>query len=98
MSNNLGAFKIILSNTIKKCSHENVKKNPSKIMSKDPNLICFAGLLMVFLSGYLIEVTQSWTTVFSLITLVNSGGLAVYLLFGDARRLDLEYYSPLTVV
>lgn len=53
---------------------------------------------MVFLSGYLIEVTLSWTTVFSLIMLVNSGGLVIYLLFGDARRLDLEDYSPLPVV
>lgn len=60
--------------------------------------ICLAGLLMVFLSGYLIEVTLSWTAVYSLLVLVNTLGLSVYLLFGDARRLDLESYSPVLVV
>ncbi|XP_075898035.1 voltage-gated purine nucleotide uniporter SLC17A9-like [Nelusetta ayraudi] len=58
----------------------------------------FTGLLMVFLSGYLIEVTLSWTAVYSLLVLVNTLGLSVYLLFGDARRLDLESYSPVLVV
>lgn len=53
---------------------------------------------MVFLSGYLIEVTMSWTAVYSLLILVNSLGLAVYLLFGDARRIDLDSYSPVLVV
>ncbi|XP_070696252.1 voltage-gated purine nucleotide uniporter SLC17A9-like [Pempheris klunzingeri] len=50
----------------------------------------FAGLVLVSLSGYLIEVTLSWTPVFSLITLVNTTGLGVFLIFGDARRVDLE--------
>lgn len=62
------------------------------------NCVCLAGLLMVFLSGYLIEVTLSWTAVYSLLVLVNTLGLCVYLLFGDARRLDLESYSPVLVV
>ncbi|XP_074499563.1 voltage-gated purine nucleotide uniporter SLC17A9-like [Sebastes fasciatus] len=53
----------------------------------------FMGLVMVSVSGYLIEVTQSWTTVFSLITLVNTTGLCVFLIFGDARRVDLEDYK-----
>lgn len=53
----------------------------------------FMGLVMVSLSGYLIEVTQSWTIVFSLITLVNATGLGVFLIFGDARRVDLEDYK-----
>lgn len=53
---------------------------------------------MVFLSGYLIEVTLSWTAVYSLLVLVNTVGLGTYLVFGDARRLDLESYSPVLVV
>lgn len=60
--------------------------------------LCPAGLLMVFLSGYLIEVTQSWASVYTLLVLVNSLGLTVYLLFGDARRIVLDSYSPVLVV
>uniref|UniRef100_UPI0037E7599C voltage-gated purine nucleotide uniporter SLC17A9-like n=1 Tax=Semicossyphus pulcher TaxID=241346 RepID=UPI0037E7599C len=57
----------------------------------------FMGLLMVSMSGYLIEVTLSWAWVFSLITLVNATGLGIFLVFGDARRVDLEVYSQVTV-
>ncbi|KAK2897308.1 hypothetical protein Q8A73_013688 [Channa argus] len=46
----------------------------------------FMGLVLVSLSGYLIEVTLSWATVFSIITLVNVTGLGIFLIFGDARR------------
>lgn len=53
---------------------------------------------MVSVSGYLIEVTLSWATVFSLITLVNATGLGIYLFFGDARRVDLEDYSQVIVL
>lgn len=67
-------------------------------MSETLNCIRLAGLLMVFLSGYLIEVTLSWAAVYSLLVLVNTMGLSVYLLFGDARRLDLEPCSPVLVV
>lgn len=48
------------------------------------------GLVLVSFSGYLIEVTLSWTTVFSLITLVNATGLGIFLIFGDAQRVDLR--------
>ncbi|XP_034552255.1 solute carrier family 17 member 9-like [Notolabrus celidotus] len=58
----------------------------------------FGGLLMVSVSGYLIEVTHSWAWVFSLITLVNATGLGFFLIFGDARRLDLEGYSRVAVI
>ncbi|MEQ2308050.1 hypothetical protein AMECASPLE_024271 [Ameca splendens] len=47
------------------------------------------GLVLVSFSGYLIEVTMSWATVFSLITLVNVTGLGIFLIFGDAQRVDL---------
>lgn len=60
--------------------------------------MCCAGLLMVSLSGYLIEVTLSWTTVFSLITLVNTTGLGVFLVFGDAHRVNLEGYRQVLVI
>ncbi|XP_068601698.1 voltage-gated purine nucleotide uniporter SLC17A9-like [Brachionichthys hirsutus] len=53
----------------------------------------FMGLVMVSLSGYLIEVTLSWSAVFSLIALVNSTGLGIFLIFGDAQRIDLEGHS-----
>ncbi|XP_003439157.1 solute carrier family 17 member 9-like isoform X1 [Oreochromis niloticus] len=53
----------------------------------------FMGVVLVSLSGYLIEVTQSWSVVFALITLVNATGLGVFLIFGGARRVDLVEYS-----
>uniref|UniRef100_A0A3Q3BZ92 Solute carrier family 17 member 9a n=1 Tax=Haplochromis burtoni TaxID=8153 RepID=A0A3Q3BZ92_HAPBU len=53
----------------------------------------FLGVVLVSLSGYLIEVTQSWSVVFALITLVNATGLGVFLIFGGARRVDLVEYS-----
>uniref|UniRef100_A0A4W6EE90 Solute carrier family 17 member 9 n=1 Tax=Lates calcarifer TaxID=8187 RepID=A0A4W6EE90_LATCA len=61
-------------------------------------LMCCTGVVLVSLSGYLIEVTLSWATVFSLITLVNATGLAVFLIFGDAQRVDLENYSQVIVI
>ncbi|KAK7877907.1 hypothetical protein WMY93_031436 [Mugilogobius chulae] len=57
-----------------------------------------SGVVTVSLSGYLIEVTQTWATVFSLVALINSTGLGVYLFFGDAQRLDQHGYSPVTVI
>ncbi|TNN73285.1 Solute carrier family 17 member 9 [Liparis tanakae] len=51
------------------------------------------GLVLVSVSGYLIEVTTSWTSVFSLITLVNAAGLGIFIIFGDARRVDLGDYK-----
>ncbi|XP_008276198.1 solute carrier family 17 member 9-like [Stegastes partitus] len=56
------------------------------------------GLVLVSVSGYVIEVTLSWTTVFSLITLVNVTGLGVFITFGDARRVDLKEDSQVIVL
>eukprot|EP00066_Takifugu_rubripes_P002005 XP_003963609.1 PREDICTED: solute carrier family 17 member 9-like [Takifugu rubripes] len=56
------------------------------------------GVLFVSLSGYLIEVTQTWGNVFAVITLINTMGLGIFLIFGDARRVDLEGDSPVQVV
>ncbi|XP_072537038.1 voltage-gated purine nucleotide uniporter SLC17A9 [Salminus brasiliensis] len=48
----------------------------------------FTGLLLVYTSGYLIEVTGSWAIVFTLLSLVNIAGIAAFLAFGEAKRLD----------
>lgn len=53
--------------------------------------------MVVSASGYLIEVTQSWVIVFSLIVLINVTGLGVFLIFGDARRVDLDGYRKTDV-
>lgn len=50
------------------------------------------------LSGYLIEVTQTWSNVFAVITLINTTGLGVFLIFGDAQRIDLEDSSRVQVI
>ncbi|KPP63299.1 solute carrier family 17 member 9-like, partial [Scleropages formosus] len=50
----------------------------------------FTGVLMVYFSGYLIEATGSWASVFALISLVNLLGLGTFLTFAEARRVDIE--------
>lgn len=57
-----------------------------------------SGVVAVSMSGYLIEVTQTWATVFSLLALVNAIGLGVYMFFGDAQRVDQDKYSPITII
>lgn len=49
-----------------------------------------AGVLMVYFSGYLIETTGSWASVFALITTVNLLGLCTFLAFAEARRVDID--------
>ena len=48
------------------------------------------GVLMVYFSGYLIESTGSWASVFFLITVVNLFGLFTFLAFAEARRVDID--------
>ncbi|CDQ94859.1 unnamed protein product [Oncorhynchus mykiss] len=50
----------------------------------------FSGVLMVYFSGYLIEATGSWASVFTLITVVNLVGLVTFLAFAEARRVDMD--------
>lgn len=57
-----------------------------------------SGVVSVSLTGYLIEMTQTWATVFSLVALINTTGLGIYMVFGDAQRLDQHCYSPVTVI
>lgn len=59
--------------------------------SDDPPLCWCAGVLLVYFSGYLIETTGSWATVFALITSVNLLGLCTFLAFAEARRFDVEF-------
>ncbi|KAM3617655.1 uncharacterized protein V6R79_009324 [Siganus canaliculatus] len=54
------------------------------------------GLVLVSVSGYLIEVTLSWASVFSLVILVNATGLGIFLIFGDAARVDLPNCNQVT--
>ncbi|XP_066558477.1 voltage-gated purine nucleotide uniporter SLC17A9 [Amia ocellicauda] len=54
----------------------------------------FSGVIMVYFSGYLIETTNSWASVFALISVVNLFGLATFLLFAEARRVDIETSKP----
>lgn len=49
-----------------------------------------AGVLMVYFSGYLIEATGSWATMFALITAVNLLGLCTFMAFAEARRVDID--------
>lgn len=53
-----------------------------------------AGVLMVYFSGYLIETTGSWGSVFALITTVNLLGLCTFLAFAEARRVDIDAVKP----
>lgn len=55
-------------------------------------LLCVSllGVIMVYFSGYLIEATGSWASVFGLITVVNLLGLATFLSFAEARRVDID--------
>ncbi|XP_067269965.1 voltage-gated purine nucleotide uniporter SLC17A9 [Pseudorasbora parva] len=48
----------------------------------------FAGLLMVYMSGYIIEITGSWETVFSVLALVNIIGVFIFIVLGEAKRVD----------
>lgn len=48
------------------------------------------GVIMVYFSGYLIEATGSWASVFALITVVNLLGLGMFLAYAEARRVDIE--------
>lgn len=53
-------------------------------------LLSSAGVLMVYFSGYLIEATGSWATMFAFITTVNLLGLCTFMAFAEARRVDID--------
>uniref|UniRef100_A0A8C9L9E1 Solute carrier family 17 member 9 n=1 Tax=Pavo cristatus TaxID=9049 RepID=A0A8C9L9E1_PAVCR len=48
------------------------------------------GVVCVYLAGYLMETTGSWISVFNLVAAVNSVGLCVFLMFGEAQRVDTD--------
>lgn len=43
------------------------------------------GFLGVYLAGHILELTQSWNTVFNLLVMINLAGLFVFSLFGSAE-------------
>lgn len=53
---------------------------------------------MVYITGYLIEVSGSWVTVFTLLSLVNFVGIAVFVAFGAAKRVDQIEESQATEI
>uniref|UniRef100_A0A669DBG1 Solute carrier family 17 member 9b n=1 Tax=Oreochromis niloticus TaxID=8128 RepID=A0A669DBG1_ORENI len=76
-------------------SHSGVSVNvqdlaPSCAGALFATLCSCAGVLMVYFSGYLIEATGSWASVFALITTVNLLGLCTFLAFAEARRVDID--------
>lgn len=48
------------------------------------------GVVGVYLSGYLIETTGSWTSLFHLVAAISNLGLCSFLVFGQAHRVDLS--------
>ncbi|XP_077109023.1 voltage-gated purine nucleotide uniporter SLC17A9 [Ranitomeya variabilis] len=48
------------------------------------------GVVWVYLSGYLIETTGSWSPMFHLVVVVNVLGLFVFLEFAKSERMDVE--------
>ncbi|XP_020837214.1 voltage-gated purine nucleotide uniporter SLC17A9 [Phascolarctos cinereus] len=49
-----------------------------------------AGVIGVCLGGYLIEATGSWTSVFNLVAIISNLGLCMFLVFGEAQRVDFS--------
>ncbi|XP_078092694.1 solute carrier family 17 member 9b isoform X2 [Mustelus asterias] len=48
-----------------------------------------AGVILVYFAGYLIETSGSWPSVFNLISIVNVMGLSIFVIFGQATRVDI---------
>ncbi|XP_028667556.1 solute carrier family 17 member 9-like isoform X2 [Erpetoichthys calabaricus] len=48
------------------------------------------GVVLVYFSGYLIDTTGSWASVFTLVSVLNLLGLFTFLVFAEARRVDIE--------
>lgn len=51
-------------------------------------VLYFTGLLVVCMSGYIIEITDSWMIVFSVLAVVNIIGVTIFIVLGDAKRVD----------
>lgn len=51
-------------------------------------VLYFTGLLLVYMSGYMIEVTGSWVNVFSVLAVVNVIGVTIFIVLGEAKRVD----------
>lgn len=47
----------------------------------------FSGFLGVYLAGHILELTQSWSAVFSTAAFINSIGWVLYLISGSAQKI-----------
>ncbi|KAM5134949.1 voltage-gated purine nucleotide uniporter SLC17A9 [Mantella aurantiaca] len=56
------------------------------------------GILWVYLSGYLVDITGSWDSMFHLLVAVNVLGLLVYLEFAKTERMDIDVPVPILKV
>ncbi|MGH0148129.1 UNVERIFIED_CONTAM: hypothetical protein FKN15_023281 [Acipenser sinensis] len=52
------------------------------------------GVFFVYFSGYVIDTTGSWASVFALMSLVNVVGLVIFLVFAEAERVDIDVSKP----
>ena len=43
----------------------------------------FTGFLGVYLAGYILEVTGSWSAVFNATAVINFLGIAIFIIFGS---------------
>ncbi|KAM9296580.1 voltage-gated purine nucleotide uniporter SLC17A9 [Gastrophryne carolinensis] len=48
------------------------------------------GIIWVYLSGYLLDISGSWDSMFHLVVLVNILGLLIFLEFAKAERVDVD--------
>lgn len=53
-----------------------------------------SGVFFVYFSGYVIDTTGSWASVFALMSLVNVVGLVIFLVFAEAERVDIDVSKP----
>lgn len=47
----------------------------------------FTGFLGVYLAGHILDLTQSWSAVFSTAALINTIGWIIFSVFGSAERI-----------
>lgn len=47
----------------------------------------FAGFLGVYLAGHILELTQSWSAVFSTAALINTIGWIAFTVFGSSQKI-----------
>jgi ACS family sodium-dependent inorganic phosphate cotransporter-like MFS transporter 9 len=51
------------------------------------NFIIFLGFMGVYLAGYILETTNSWSSVFQITAAINMFGCMVFLMFGSGNAI-----------